>query len=109
MATTGLLTAATASSRRLEQFPQATFSSLPPEVREMIWLDSFEIRAICLHIHHLLESPHLDTKETDLNISEAHVAISFVCTILLATNRQGRKHREATAPDGIFPATVEIC
>ncbi|KAE9373555.1 hypothetical protein N431DRAFT_231139 [Stipitochalara longipes BDJ] len=63
-----------------------TFSRLPPEIREMIWMASFETRIICLHIHQRLAPPHRDVNGHDLQTYQETIAISFSCTVLTSSS-----------------------
>ncbi|KAF8852449.1 hypothetical protein BDZ45DRAFT_110758 [Acephala macrosclerotiorum] len=67
----------------------ASFSNLPPEIRQEIWRLSFEPRVLCLHIH---------ARELDYN-SRKNLAVSFTCTVL--------DSRSGQTPDDIFAERSE--
>jgi hypothetical protein len=68
----------------------------------MIWLESFETRIICLHIHQRLAPPHRDAKGNDLQMYQELVAVSFSCTILPVADSEDGKAQRSTAPDEVF-------
>jgi hypothetical protein len=68
----------------------------------MIWLESFEARIICLHIHQRLTPPHRDTTGRELHIFQKTVAISFSCTVLTGSNAGTVGSESPTTPDEVF-------
>ncbi|CZR62142.1 uncharacterized protein PAC_12039 [Phialocephala subalpina] len=73
----------------------ASFSSLPPEIRQEIWLLSFEPRVLCLHMHQRIapRQSDYDPHQLDYN-SRIVLAVSFTCTALGS--------RSVQTPDDIF-------
>jgi len=79
-----------------------TFSSLPPEIREMIWLASFETRIIHLHIHQRLAPPYRDANGSELQAYQKTIAISFNCTVLTSSDPQDIDSETPPTPDEVF-------
>lgn len=87
-----------------DQTPHLTFSSFPVEIREIIWLESFQSRILCLHTHQRIAPPHRDVNGKELKRFQETVAVSFTCTALPALDSCSDNSRESKTPDEVFQA-----
>ena len=84
-----------------------TFSSLPHEVREMIWLASFETRIVCLHIHQRIAPPYRDANGSELQGYQKTIAITFSSTVLTSSDPKDVDCGTPPTPDEVFQRHCE--
>jgi hypothetical protein len=90
-----------------DQTPHLTFSSFPVEIREMIWLESFQSRILCLHTHQRIAPPHRDINGKELKGFQKTAAVTFTCTVLPTSDSCSDNSREPKTPDEVFQAHLD--